>query len=177
MSVLMSSHVLSEPEGACDHLVLLADGRVPLSGPVDELLDAHRVLVGSAGLDLRAAVAGGPGAGLPAHVAGGGGVTWLAWRRVGASANAVYGLLTLLLRRYYAPPLVVPEEQPPGQVWPVGHRQYDDLVDGEVLGRVLVSHHPDSRFWPFRFVELGLFLVLAAVLLAVGRRVVDRGPR
>ncbi|WP_440900279.1 ATP-binding cassette domain-containing protein [Actinosynnema sp.] len=50
MSVLMSSHVLSELESACDHLVLLADGRVPLEGPVDELLDAHRVLVGSADL-------------------------------------------------------------------------------------------------------------------------------
>lgn len=92
--------------------------------------------------------------------------------------HAPLALVSLLgLRRYYASPLVVPEEQLPAQVWPVGYRQYDDAVDGEVFGRVLVSYHPDSRFWPFQFVELGIFLVLAAALLAAGWWVANRRVR
>ncbi|ATE51954.1 hypothetical protein [Actinosynnema pretiosum] len=92
--------------------------------------------------------------------------------------HAPLALVSLLgLRRYYAPPLVVPEEQAPGQIWPVDYRRYDDLVDGEVFGRVLVGYHPDSRFWPFQFVELGIFLALAAALLAAGWWVATRRLR
>ncbi|MET9436232.1 ABC transporter ATP-binding protein [Streptomyces sp. NPDC006551] len=45
-TVVMSSHVLSELEGACDHLVLVDGGRVRLDGPIDDLLAAHTVLRG-----------------------------------------------------------------------------------------------------------------------------------
>lgn len=41
ITVLLSSHVLAELEGMCDHLVLLTDGRVRLAGDVSELLRAH----------------------------------------------------------------------------------------------------------------------------------------
>ncbi|MFJ5989135.1 ABC transporter ATP-binding protein [Lentzea sp. NPDC092896] len=41
ITVLLSSHVLAELEDVCDHLVLLADGRVRLAGDVSELLAAH----------------------------------------------------------------------------------------------------------------------------------------
>jgi ABC-2 type transport system ATP-binding protein len=41
ITVLLSSHVLAELEDVCDHLVLLADGRVRLAGDVSELLKAH----------------------------------------------------------------------------------------------------------------------------------------
>ncbi|MET9677013.1 ABC transporter ATP-binding protein [Streptomyces sp. NPDC006482] len=45
-TVVMSSHILTELEGACDHLLLLDGGRVRLEGPVDELLAAHALLTG-----------------------------------------------------------------------------------------------------------------------------------
>ena len=45
-TVVMSSHILTELEGACDHLMLLAGGRVRLDGAVDDLLAAHTLLRG-----------------------------------------------------------------------------------------------------------------------------------
>lgn len=43
-TVLMSTHVLPDVDGVCDHVVLLRDGRVGLAGDVDDLLaDHHRV--------------------------------------------------------------------------------------------------------------------------------------
>jgi len=47
MTVLLSSHVLAELEEVCDHLILISDGRVALSGDVDELLAGHLLLVGA----------------------------------------------------------------------------------------------------------------------------------
>ena len=48
VSVVLSSHVLSELERVCDYLVLLSRGRVQVVGEVDDLLDHHRVLTGPA---------------------------------------------------------------------------------------------------------------------------------
>ncbi|WP_226367063.1 ATP-binding cassette domain-containing protein [Pseudonocardia sp. ICBG162] len=48
MTVLMSSHILTEVEDAADHLFLLRDGRLQLDGDLPILLDEHRVLVGPA---------------------------------------------------------------------------------------------------------------------------------
>jgi ABC-2 type transport system ATP-binding protein len=48
MTVVMSSHVLTELEDATDHLLLLRDGRLPLHGDMPILLGEHRVLVGPA---------------------------------------------------------------------------------------------------------------------------------
>ncbi|MFG2329776.1 ABC transporter ATP-binding protein [Streptomyces sp. NPDC048604] len=45
-TVVMSSHILTELEGACDHLLLVHGGRVRLEGPIDELLAAHTLLTG-----------------------------------------------------------------------------------------------------------------------------------
>lgn len=47
-SVVMSSHILTELEGACDHLLLVDGGRVRLSGPIEEVTEAHLVLTGPA---------------------------------------------------------------------------------------------------------------------------------
>lgn len=52
MTVLLSSHVIADLDGVCDHLLLLADGRVQLQGDVEDLLAQHRVLVGSRELVL-----------------------------------------------------------------------------------------------------------------------------
>lgn len=49
VSVLFSSHVVSELERVADHLVVLSRGRVQLAGDIEELLDRHRLLIGPAG--------------------------------------------------------------------------------------------------------------------------------
>ena len=46
VSVLLSSHVLSELERVCDYLVLLSRGSVQIADGTDELLAAHRVFTG-----------------------------------------------------------------------------------------------------------------------------------
>jgi ABC-2 type transport system ATP-binding protein len=60
-TVVLSSHVLADLEGVCDHLLLLADGRVYLCGDIEDLIADHRVLVGACrkeghGLDPSAIV-------------------------------------------------------------------------------------------------------------------------
>ncbi|MFE8938703.1 ABC transporter ATP-binding protein [Streptomyces sp. NPDC007872] len=45
-TVVMSSHILTELEDACDHLLLVQDGRIRLDGAIDELLAAHTLLTG-----------------------------------------------------------------------------------------------------------------------------------
>ncbi|MFC0439090.1 ABC transporter ATP-binding protein [Kutzneria buriramensis] len=46
MTVLMSTHVVAELSGVADHLLLLGDGELVLSGDVDDLLAAHRNYAG-----------------------------------------------------------------------------------------------------------------------------------
>jgi ABC-2 type transport system ATP-binding protein len=48
MSVMLSSHVLTELERVADYLILISGGRVQVSGEVDGLLARHRVLTGPA---------------------------------------------------------------------------------------------------------------------------------
>ncbi|WP_237773977.1 ABC transporter ATP-binding protein [Actinosynnema sp. ALI-1.44] len=57
ITVVLSSHVLAELEGVCDHLVLLHSGRVLLAGDVDQI-GADRVPLGQLVLDrMREAAA------------------------------------------------------------------------------------------------------------------------
>ncbi|MDF3149327.1 MULTISPECIES: ABC transporter ATP-binding protein [unclassified Streptomyces] len=51
-TVVMSSHVVAELDGACDHLLLLGAGRVRLAGPLDDLLAAHKLVTGRADASL-----------------------------------------------------------------------------------------------------------------------------
>jgi len=44
LTVLISSHVVSELERLCDWLIILTGGQVQLAGPTDNLLAAHRLL-------------------------------------------------------------------------------------------------------------------------------------
>ena len=46
VSVVLSSHLISDLERACDYVIVLADSRVRVAGPVDELLAAHHLLSG-----------------------------------------------------------------------------------------------------------------------------------
>jgi ABC-2 type transport system ATP-binding protein len=46
LSVIVSSHLLHDLERVCDHLILLAAARTQLCGGIDDVLAAHRVLVG-----------------------------------------------------------------------------------------------------------------------------------
>lgn len=45
-TVMMSSHVVADLEGSCDHLLLIGGGRVRLAGDLDDLLAAHTLLTG-----------------------------------------------------------------------------------------------------------------------------------
>lgn len=47
-TVLMSSHMLSEMEEMCDYLVVLAEGRLRMAGPTEELVPAHMLVTGVA---------------------------------------------------------------------------------------------------------------------------------
>jgi len=49
VSVVLSSHLLSDLEQVCDYLIVLADARVQVAGPVDELLARHYRLAGELG--------------------------------------------------------------------------------------------------------------------------------
>jgi len=48
VSVLLSSHVLTELERVADYLILMSQGRVQVAGEVDDLLACHRVFTGPA---------------------------------------------------------------------------------------------------------------------------------
>jgi len=50
MTVLLSSHVVSDLEDTCDWLVVINRGRVQVSGDIEDLLGAHRLLSGPAEL-------------------------------------------------------------------------------------------------------------------------------
>lgn len=45
-TILMSSHILTELESACDYLLLVDGGRVRLGGETDDLIAAHTLLTG-----------------------------------------------------------------------------------------------------------------------------------
>jgi ABC-2 type transport system ATP-binding protein len=44
LTVLIASHVVSELERLCDHLIVLTGGQVQLAGPTDDLLAEHQLL-------------------------------------------------------------------------------------------------------------------------------------
>jgi ABC-2 type transport system ATP-binding protein len=46
LSVVLSSHLVSDLERVCDYLIVLIGSRVRVAGPVDELLAAHHLLTG-----------------------------------------------------------------------------------------------------------------------------------
>jgi ABC-2 type transport system ATP-binding protein len=46
LSVVLSSHLISDLERVCDYLILLVASRVLVAGPVEELLAAHHLLSG-----------------------------------------------------------------------------------------------------------------------------------
>jgi ABC-2 type transport system ATP-binding protein len=46
ITVVLSSHLIADVERICDYLVILSKGHVQVAGGIDELLEAHRVLVG-----------------------------------------------------------------------------------------------------------------------------------
>ncbi|MCX5738436.1 MAG: AAA family ATPase [Proteobacteria bacterium] len=66
-TVLVSSHVLSEVERTCDHVVILREGRVAASGALESLVQPGETLED---VFVRA-VAGGAAPGPPGHQAGG----------------------------------------------------------------------------------------------------------
>ncbi|MGW3248280.1 ABC transporter ATP-binding protein [Streptomyces sp. NPDC001070] len=47
-TIVMSSHVVAELDGACDQLLLVRDGRIQLAGDIDDLLNTYAVVTGPA---------------------------------------------------------------------------------------------------------------------------------
>ncbi len=52
LTVVFSSHVITELERIADYLVVLNQGRLQVAGPVDDLLARHRILTGPGGETL-----------------------------------------------------------------------------------------------------------------------------
>jgi ABC-2 type transport system ATP-binding protein len=48
MTVILSSHLIGELARVCDHLAVIRDGRLSLSGELDDLLAEHRWVAGPA---------------------------------------------------------------------------------------------------------------------------------
>jgi ABC-2 type transport system ATP-binding protein len=46
MTVILSSHIVADLERVCDHLVILSQAHTQLVGPIEEIVAAHRLLVG-----------------------------------------------------------------------------------------------------------------------------------
>jgi ABC-2 type transport system ATP-binding protein len=46
LTVVLSSHIVSELERTCDYLVILCRGQVQVAGEIDQLLNGHRILIG-----------------------------------------------------------------------------------------------------------------------------------
>ncbi|MDE3229811.1 MAG: ABC transporter ATP-binding protein, partial [Chloroflexota bacterium] len=46
LTVLLSSHIISDLERVCDYLIILSSARVQLAGDIDEMLRTHKRLVG-----------------------------------------------------------------------------------------------------------------------------------
>jgi ABC-2 type transport system ATP-binding protein len=57
-TVLLSSHLVPDLERVCDGLVLLREGRIELAGQTDELLAAHRLIVGPHGGHMTTSLPG-----------------------------------------------------------------------------------------------------------------------
>jgi ABC-2 type transport system ATP-binding protein len=54
-TIVMSSHIVAELDGAIDHLLLVDAGNLQLAGSIDDITAAHRIVVGSGGIDALAA--------------------------------------------------------------------------------------------------------------------------
>jgi ABC-2 type transport system ATP-binding protein len=46
VTVVLSSHLVADLERVCDHLVILSRARTQLAGPIDEIVESHRLLTG-----------------------------------------------------------------------------------------------------------------------------------
>ena len=46
LTVLLSSHILSDLERVCDHIVVLSKAEVQLAGDIEDVVASHRVLIG-----------------------------------------------------------------------------------------------------------------------------------
>jgi ABC-2 type transport system ATP-binding protein len=51
VSIVLSSHLVSDIERVCDYLIVLVDSRVRVAGEIDELLAGHHRLVGTRSTD------------------------------------------------------------------------------------------------------------------------------
>jgi ABC-2 type transport system ATP-binding protein len=48
MTVVLSSHLITDLERVCDYLIVLNRGQVQVAGDIDDILETHRILIGPA---------------------------------------------------------------------------------------------------------------------------------
>ena len=46
LTIVLSSHLITDLERVCDHLIVLSASRAQVAGDIDELLASHRILIG-----------------------------------------------------------------------------------------------------------------------------------
>jgi hypothetical protein len=92
------------------------------------------------------------------------------WRRVLpamavtiAGYAVIWGSVVLLLRPRYAEPLTTGAYETPAGAWELGW-----TMEG------VARYHPADRFWPFQYIESGIFVGLAAILTVAAVVVVRR---
>ncbi|MBW3706416.1 ABC transporter ATP-binding protein [Streptomyces griseus] len=110
-SIVMSSHILTELEGACDYLLFVDGGRVRLGGEAEDIVSAHALLTGRDG-DLAphtVVESRTTGRQLTALVRKEGPVDTTAWS---VSEPSLEELLLAHLRATDAPPLLTPSAIP-----------------------------------------------------------------
>ncbi|MFE7142328.1 ABC transporter ATP-binding protein [Streptomyces sp. NPDC057644] len=116
-TIVMSSHILTELEGACDYLLFVDGGRVRLGGEADDITSAHALLTGQAGRDLAphtVVESRTTGRQLTALVRKEGPVDTAAWA---VTQPSLEELLLAHLRSPDAPPLLTPSASAvPGKV-------------------------------------------------------------
>ena len=99
LTVVLSSHLVTDLERVCDHLILLAGSRVQLAGDIDALLAEQRVALKREDVALEELVLAYMGAGVgrrPPHDDWRRIMTWLVWRQYRAQAAIASALLAAL---------------------------------------------------------------------------------
>jgi hypothetical protein len=155
---VLSSHLISDLERACDYLIVLVDSRVRVAGPVDDLLATHHLLSGPRrdpaslpdGLEVISA----------SHTDV---QTTLLARTSGPVFDPAWTVSELGLEDLVLAYMKLTGGSGHRNLGPGGSPALDNCLASHGI-RVAVSYQPVSRYWPLQFAETGLFLALALAL-------------
>jgi len=147
LSVVLSSHLISDLERVCDYLILLVASRVVVAGPVEELLATHHLLTGPRREPDTLPIG--------QHV---------------ISASHTDRQTTLLVRtsdEILDPAWTVAECMQGLQIGKANHMSMLDCLTSNGI-RVAVTYQPASRYWALQGAENAIYGALAFVLAGYG---------